>query len=66
MDTHFHFIIWAAKDKDKENYSGVTYIDIIENDMDAAIAKAKNICPGRKHYWVNNIVEHHHDHSSED
>ena len=59
---HLHFIVWAATDKIGENYAGVTYIDLVANDMKSALQRAKKLCPERQHYWVNNIIEHH-DHS---
>jgi predicted alpha/beta hydrolase len=61
---HLHFIIWAATDKIGENYAGVTYLDLMANDMASALQRAKKLCPGRQHYWVNNIIEHH-AHSTE-
>ena len=60
---HFHFIVWAATDKVGEQYAGVTYLDLVANNMKSALERAKQICPGRQHYWVNNIIEHH-DHGS--
>ena len=64
VHAHLHFIIWAATDKVQEQYSGVTYVDVMAPDIKSALARAKSICPGRAHYWVNNIVEHH-DHEHE-
>ena len=60
--SHLHFIVWAATDKVGENYSGVTYLDLVANDMKEALQRAKKVCPGRQHYWVNNVIEHH-DHA---
>ena len=60
---HLHFIVWAATDKVGEQYAGVTYLDLVANDMRSALDRAKKVCPGRQHYWVNNIIEHH-DHNS--
>ena len=60
---HLHFIVWAATDRIGENYSGITYLDLVASDMGSALQRAKKVCPGRQHYWVNNIIEHH-DHSS--
>ena len=56
---HLHFIVWAATDKVGENYAGVTYLDLVAKDMQSALARAKAVCSGRQHYWVNNIIEHH-------
>lgn len=56
---HFHFIIWAAIDKVDDNYKGVTYVDVIAKDSKEAVKRAGDLCPGRKYYWINNIVEHH-------
>ena len=56
---HLHFIVWAATDKVGEQYAGVTYLDLVANNMKSALERAKQICPGRQHYWVNNIIEHH-------
>ena len=61
---HLHFIVWAATDKVGEQYAGVTYLDLVANNMKSALERAKQICPGRQHYWVNNIIEHH-DHPAE-
>jgi len=57
--SHFHFIVWAALEKSENNYSGVTYLDVIAENIDDALARAKRLCPKRRHYWVNNIIEHH-------
>lgn len=56
--THLHFVIWCATDKVGDSYSGVTYVDIIAESMTEATARAMHLCPNRKYYWVNNIVEH--------
>jgi len=63
--THFHFTIWAADDRVGDNYQGITYVDVIAKDIDEALGRAKKICPKKRHYWVNNIIEHHHDHGKE-
>lgn len=60
---HLHFIVWAATDRVGENYSGITYLDLVASDMKSALQRAKKVCPDRQHYWVNNIIEHH-DHGS--
>lgn len=57
--SHLHVIVWAATDKVGESYSGVTYLDMVATSMKEALDKAKKLCPGRRHYWVNNIIEHH-------
>jgi hypothetical protein len=62
---HFHFIIWAASDKVGDNFQGITYVDVIAADVKEAKSKAEKVCPGKRHYWVNNIVEHHGDHGKE-
>lgn len=59
---HLHFIVWAATDRIGENYSGITYLDLVASDMKSVLQRAKQLCPGRQHYWINNIIEHH-DHS---
>lgn len=63
-ETHLHFIIWACETKSDNGFSGVTYVDVLEQNEGLAISKAKKLAPGRKYYWVNNILEHHNDHSS--
>ena len=59
MVNHIHFIVWAAQGRVEHNYSDVTYVDVIADDITEAVAKATKLCPGRSYYWVNNIVEHH-------
>ena len=60
--THLHFIVWAAENQTPNGYSGVTYVDVIETDAKAAVARARELIPNRAFYWINSIVEHH-DHS---
>jgi len=60
--THFHIVVWAAESKiDANNYTGVTFVDVIASSMDDAVKKARKLCPGRQFYWVNNIIEHHNE-----
>jgi hypothetical protein len=59
MYSHLHFVVWAAMDQVGERFSGVTYIDLVADDMSVALEKAEELCPGRRYYWVNNIIEHH-------
>ena len=59
MTNHFHFIVWAAMDRVTDKFSEVTYIDVVSDSMDHAQKKAQELCPGRRYYWVNNIVEKH-------
>jgi hypothetical protein len=63
--THYHFIIWAAEGKTSVAYEGITYIDLIAESVEGAIQRAKIICPDKKYYWINNIVEHHQGHGKE-
>ena len=56
---HIHFIVWAALGKDGENYVDVVYVDVIADSIESAITRAKELCPGRGLYRVNNIIEHH-------
>lgn len=60
MPLHTHFIVWAAQGRnDDGGYTDVVYVDVIARDMDAAIERAKELCPGCRYYRVNDIVEHH-------
>ena len=56
---HFHVIVWAAEGRDGGNFTGVTYLDVIVKKVTEAVPRAKELFPKRKHYWVNNVIEHH-------
>ena len=58
-DKHLHIVIWAAEGKSETGFTGVTYIDVIAFDVDDALEQAKGLVPGRKYYWVNNVILHH-------
>ena len=58
-NTHLHFIVWAAMGQSGNSYTEVTYLDLIANDIDQAVSRAMEVCPGRRFYWVNNVIEHH-------
>ena len=45
------------------SYTEVTHLDLIANDIDQAVSRAMEICPNRRYYWVNDIIEHH-DHKN--
>lgn len=57
-NNHLHFIIWACENKVGDNYQGITYVDVIEDTVDDAMKRARKLCPNKKIYWLNNIVEH--------
>jgi len=59
MPNHYHVIVWAAMDRVEGQFSQVTYVDVIAESVDEAVEKAKRLCPDRRHFWVNNIIEHH-------
>ena len=61
--THLHFIVWAAQDKlANGTYTDVTHLDLIASDEAQAVERAKKLAPGRRLYWVNDILEHHPHH----
>jgi hypothetical protein len=55
---HIHWVIWAANGKTDSGFSEVTYIDVVADDSDSALDKAKKYIPNRKFYWINNVIEH--------
>lgn len=56
---HMHVIVWAATDRVEGNYQGVTYVDVIVQSVPEALERVKAMFPDRKHFWVNNVIEHH-------
>ena len=63
--THLHWVIWAYEQQMKGQFIGMTTLDVIAPDVNAAIVLARQRVPGKAGYWVNNCVEHHDDHGSE-
>jgi hypothetical protein len=61
--THLHWIVWACEARTDQGFSGVTKIDVVAGSMGEAIERAKMLVPGRPHYWLNDVVEHH-DHGN--
>ena len=59
--THFHYIVVAAEEKTEMGFKGSTRIDLIASDVDEALAIAQQLIPGRKVYWINDVVEHHNE-----
>ena len=65
--SHLHFIVWAAQGKtDDGGYTDVVYLELVAADMDAAVERAKKLCPDRRYYRVNNVIEHHDHHGLND
>ena len=62
---HFHFIIWCAHSKTESGYQEVTDADVIAATESEALARAQALCPGRKHYFIRQVVEHHDHHERE-
>ena len=67
MPTHFHWIVWAFRDYDPQsgNYIDITNIDVIAEDHEKAISKAKTLIPkelkgggDKVDYRIQQVVEH--------
>lgn len=52
------FIIYAyQREADTGQFIESTEIQVIAKNKDEAIARAKKLCPDKKHYYLKNIIE---------
>ena len=58
--THLHYIVLAATDRVKDQFSDVTNVDVIAESAREALKKAKSLCEeGKRHFHISQILEHH-------
>jgi hypothetical protein len=56
---HHHFVIFAAMGKSPIGFTDSTTVDVVASSESEALGKAKKLAPGRAHYFVSSIIEHH-------
>ena len=47
LNTHLHFLIWAAMEHIPPNYSEVTYVDLVAEKETEAVSRTKKLALGR-------------------